>query len=81
MKFKFRAEAQDIVIFVIFAIFLLYVVAIGVINLSSFAIEGKFAGLNPLPAFSPRYIAATITFYLIFLVSLFVAVSSYFFVR
>lgn len=81
MKLKFRAEPQDILIFILFAIFLLYVVAIGVINLSSFALEGEFAGLNPLPAFSSRYITATITFYLLFLAGLFIAVSSYFFER
>ena len=33
MKFKFRADSQDVLIFVIFAIFLLYVVALGVINI------------------------------------------------
>ncbi len=81
MKFKFRAEKEDILIFVMFAIFLLYVVAIGILNLSSFAQDGYFVGLNPFPAFAPRYIGTTLTFYLVALVGLFVSVSSYFFDR
>ena len=51
MKFKFRADSDDILMFVIFAIFLLYIVCIGVLNLSSFAKEGVLVGLNPFPAF------------------------------
>lgn len=81
MKFKFRADPEDITIFVIFAIFLLYVVCIGVLNLHSFATEGYLCGLNPFPAFSPRFIGATLTLYLLSLVGLLVSVSSYFFER
>ncbi len=81
MKFKFRADPEDLLIFGGFALFLLYIVAIGVVNLSTFATEGTFAGLNPLPAFSEKYIVATITFYLLCLFGLFVSVSSYFFER
>ncbi len=81
MKLKFRADPQDILIFVLFAIFLLYVVAIGVVNLSTLAVEGHFYGLNPLVAFTPTYIKATIVFYILFLAGIFVSVSSYFFER
>ena len=81
MKFKFRADSDDILMFVIFAIFLLYIVCIGVLNLSSFAKEGVLVGLNPFPAFGADYIAATITFYLLALGGLMVSVSSYFFER
>ena len=81
MKFKFRADPEDILMFVIFAIFLLYIVCIGVLNLSSFATEGYLAGLNPFPAFGPKYIAATLTFYFLALGGLLVSVSSYFFER
>ena len=63
MKFKFRADPEDIFMFVLFAIFLLYIVCIGVLNLSTFATEGYLYGLNPFPAFGPKYIAATLTFY------------------
>ena len=79
MKLKFRAEAKDWLIFIIFCIFLLYVVALAVINLSSMASNGWLYGINPLPAFSPKYITATIVFYLIALGGLFASVSSYFF--
>lgn len=81
MKLKFRAEAKDIVAFVLFAIFLLYLVSIGVLNFSTLAIEGHFYGLNPIEAFFPEYIKATITFYILALAGLFVSVSSYFFER
>ena len=81
MKFKFRADPEDILMFVLFAIFLLYIVCIGVLNLSSFATEGYLYGLNPFPAFGPKYIAATLTFYFLALGGLLVSVSSYFFER
>ena len=79
MKFKFRAEREDVTIFVIFAIFLLYIVAIGVLNLHSFAVEGRLYGLNPIPAFFPQYIAATLMLYIFALIGVFASVGSYFF--
>lgn len=81
MKFKFRADPEDILIFVIFAIFLLYVVALGVSNLSTFASTGLLSGLNPLPAFTPKYIVTTFVLYFLVLAVLFASVSSYFFER
>ena len=79
MKLKFRADKEDVTIFLVFAIFLLYVIAIGVVNLSSLAEKGYLSGLNPLPAFSPQYITATLVFYFISLFGLVVSVSSRFF--
>lgn len=81
MKLKFRAEAKDIVIFLIFCVVLLYFVAIAVINLNSFAMEGVFRGLNPFPAFGSEFIIPTIVFYLLALLALMLACSSYFFER
>ena len=81
MKFKFRADPEDILMFILFAIFLLYIVCIGVLNLSSFATEGVLFGLNPFPAFGPDYITATLVFYFLSLGGLLVSVSSYFFDR
>ena len=80
MKLRFRADAQDVLIFVAFAIFLLFVVALGVLNLSYLA-SGEGLTLNPLPAFGPEYITSTIVFYIVALIALFVSVSSYFFER
>ena len=51
MKFKFRADGDDLFIFAMFAIFLLYIVAIVVANVHSFAVDGQLSGINPLPAF------------------------------
>ena len=81
MKFKFRADPEDWLLFIVFAIVLLYIIAIGVVNLSTFAAEGRLAGLNPFPAFGPDYIVATLTFFLLILGGLFISTSSYFFER
>ena len=81
MKFKLRADSEDLTIFIIFAVFLLYIVAISVANVSSFASTGQLSGLNPLPAFAPDHIFSTIIFYLIALLGLFASVSSMFFDR
>ena len=81
MKLKFRADPEDWLIFLIFAIVLLYIIAIGVVNLSTFASEGTFYGLNPFPAFGPDHLFTTLTFYFLTLGGLFVSVSSYFFER
>ncbi len=81
MKFKLRADKEDWLIFGAFAIFLLYFVAIGVVNLSTFAETGTLSGFNPFPAFSSRYFLTTIVLYLLVLGGIFVSVSSYFFER
>ena len=81
MKFKFRADPEDLLMFIMFAIFLLYIVAIGVVNLSTFAHEGHLSGLNPFPAFLPKYLLSTLVIYLVALGGLFVSVSSLFFER
>ena len=81
MKFKFRADPEDLLIFIIFAIFLLYIVAISMVNIHTFATEGHLAGLNPLPAFAPENIFSTIFLYLICLLGFFASVSSMFFDR
>lgn len=80
MKFRFRADAQDVLIFVMFAIFLLFVVALGVVNLSNLA-NSEGLTLNPFIAFNSDFLLTTIAFYIIALVALFVSVSSYFFER
>ena len=81
MKFKFRADGEDLTIFIIFAIFLLYIVAISVANVSSFSADGHLSGLNPLPAFAPDHIFSTIVLYLVALLGLFASVGSMFFER
>ena len=81
MKFKFRADPEDLLIFIIFAIFLLFIVCIGVVNVHSFAVDGHLYGLNPFPAFGPDFIFSTITLYILLLLGLFASVSSVFFER
>ena len=81
MKLKFKASAKDYLIFAIFAVVLLYFVAIAVLNLSSFATDGKFHGFDPLPAFSAQYIIPTIVGYVFAFIFIFTSVSSYFFDR
>ena len=81
MKFKFRADAEDLMIFVMFAVFLLYIVSIGVVNLHTFSSEGHLSGLNPIPAFAPDCIFSTLVLYFVSLLGLFASVSSMFFER
>ena len=81
MKLKFKAEAKDVVVFVIFLIVLLYVVSLAVINSVTFLNEGRLSGLNPFPAFSKEYFAPTMVFYLLAVIAAFASVQSYFFER
>ena len=81
MKFKFRVDKDDLTIFIIFAIFLLYIVAIGIVNLSTFAQYGRLSGFNPLPAFGSDYLIDTLILYVLCLGGLFISVGSYFFER
>ena len=81
MKLKFKATAKDYLIFVIFAIVLLYFVAIAVLNISSFATDATFHGINPMTAFTKDYIWPTLVGYFFALVFIFASVSSYFFER
>ena len=81
MKLKFRADKEDWLIFAAFAVVLLYVIAISVVNLSTFAETGTLSGFNPFPAFGSDYLFATITFYILSLGGFFVSTKSYFFER
>ena len=81
MKFKFRADSEDLLIFIMFALFLLYIVAVCIVNIHTFASEGHMSGLNPLPAFGPDFLFSTISLYLLALLGLFASVSSMFFER
>ena len=81
MKFKFRSDPEDLLIFIMFAVFLLYIVAISVVNIHTFATEGHLSGLNPFPAFGPKYIFSTLVLFFVCLLGLFASVSSMFFER
>ncbi len=81
MKFKLRADKEDWLIFGGFALLLLYFVAIGIVNLATFAETGTLLGFNPLPAFSAKYITTTLVLYILILGAMFISVSSYFFDR
>lgn len=78
---KFKVEPRDLLIFGIFCIFLLYICCIGVLNASYLAQEGRFYGLLPFEAFSGRYITTTLTFFILSLIGIFLAVNSYIFDR
>ena len=81
MKLLFRAKKENVIKFLIYCVFLLYLIAIAVLNIHSFATEGYFWGLNPLPAFGPEFFITTIVFYLIALVASILSVSSFFITR
>ena len=78
---KIKVEKKDLIIFIAFCVFLLYLCAIGVLNVSSIASEGRFYGLLPFKAFTHRYIGMTFFLFLAALIGIFMAVKSYIFDR
>ena len=78
---KIKVEKKDLIIFISFCVFLLYLCAIGVLNASSIASEGRFYGFLPFKAFTSRYIGMTFFLFLAALVGIFLAVKSYIFDR
>ena len=81
MKFRFRADPDDLMIFGVFAVFLFFIVCIAVANVHSFAVDGHLSGINPFLALTPDMIGSTIVLYLVALLGLFASVSSMFFER
>lgn len=78
---KIKVEKKDLMIFAGFCGFLLYLCAIGVLNASSIATEGKFYGFLPFKAFTSQYIGMTFFLFIMALVGIFMAVKSYIFDR
>ncbi len=78
---NFKVDPRDLLIFGIFCVFLLYICCIGVLNASYLATEGHFYGLLPFLAFTPKYITATLTFFFLSVIGIFLAVNSYIFDR
>jgi type IV secretory pathway TraG/TraD family ATPase VirD4 len=78
---KFKVSKNDLIIFIIFCILLLYLCAIGVMNFVTFGAEGHLWGLNPFPAFGPKYLGITLLLFIAALIMIFTSVSSYIFSR
>lgn len=81
MKLRFRAEKKDVIAFACVAGFMLYLVAICVLNVSFIVQEGTPWGLNPILAFTPKYIVTTLVLWFVSVAFLFSSTSSYFFTR
>ncbi len=81
MKLLFRAKKENVIKFIIYCVFLLYLIAIAILNINSFWSEGYFWGLNPLPAFGPKFFVSTIVFYLLALIASVLSVTGFFIVR
>ena len=81
MKLKFRATPKDMTAFAIFSLVLLYLISILILNISSLATDGTFAGLNPLPAFTGDKLPMTMSFFLIAVIVIVFSVSSSIFNR
>ena len=60
MKLKLTADPKKWMLFALYCVFASYFVAIAVLNLSYFSHYGIAWGINPLPAFGPDYLMATI---------------------
>ena len=81
MKLKFRAEKKDVIAFACVTLFMLYLVAVCILNVSFIINDGTPWGLNPFPAFGPKYIVTTLVFWFVSVAFLFASTSSYFFTR
>lgn len=81
MKLYFRAEKKDVIAFAVICLFMLYLIAVLLLNFKSLLADGVPWGLNPIPAFFPSNIVATLVFWFITIAFLFGSTSSYFFTR
>ena len=72
---KFKITSKDLTVFCGFCVILLYFCAIAVLNVLSLVNDGEFYGLNPIEAFSLRYIFGTLIVFISVLVALFFSVS------
>ena len=81
MKLKFRAEKKDVVAFFVICIFLLFLIAVIISNFESILQYGVPSGLNPLPAFYPESITATLIIWFALVATALGASGSYFFTR
>lgn len=89
MKLKFRADKKDFVIFAILLVVLFVAVAIGVIQINSFATTGELRSLNFIKVFYEEIVYdkdftliwLTIIFYIVILAAIMMSCSSYFFER
>ena len=80
MKLKFRADAKDVMVFIIFSIVWLFVVALAVVNVSAFINDELFT-LNFLLAFTSRNIGATLLCFVVGIIAAFAGVKSVFIER
>ena len=77
MRLRFRADAKDVLIFVIFAIVWLFVVALAVANVSAF-LNGESFTINLFLGFIGGNLAATLVFFFAGLIAAFAGVKSVF---
>ena len=81
MKLKFRAEKKDVIAFGIICLFLLFLIAVIISNFESLINYGVPIGLNPIPAFYPENITATLLIWFVVIATALGASGSYFFTR
>ena len=77
MRMRFKAEAKDVLIFVIFAIVWLLVVSLAVANVSAF-LKGESFTINLFLGFTGGNIAATLVFFFAGIIAAFAGVKSVF---
>lgn len=81
MKLKFKADAKDIVYFIMFAVVAFYIIAVAMINLSYFAQTQTFHGFSPFLAFTKDYFPSVFGIYLLLMAVMIASVKSHFFER
>ena len=77
---KWRVSSKDLVIFIAFALLLFYLCTLITGNIGYIGSHGEFYGLSPLLGLT-KYFGLTMLLFIIFLVAIFVSVSSYIFDR
>ena len=78
---NFKVSPKDLVIFCVFCVFLLFFSAVAVLNVLTLINEGTFYGLNPIEAFTPKYIFPTLLLFFSVIIAVFFSVSSSIFTR
>ena len=81
MKLKIRVKKKDLVIFIIFGIILFLVVGLFIVNIMSFARDGRLSGINPLPIFKSLNFWPTLVITIVIIAIIISNVSSIIFER
>ncbi|MDO5569588.1 MAG: type IV secretory system conjugative DNA transfer family protein [bacterium] len=81
MKFKFRADADDVKKFLLYCGGILYLVCIAILNVNCLYENGSLYGVIPFEAFTLRFLPTTLTLFALAVVGIIAATGSKFYDR